>query len=41
MSLRAQNGFESVNKALAYPPQSTEQILHPEKYLDSPRDEPI
>jgi hypothetical protein len=39
-ALRAQNGFESVNKALADPPQSTEQILHPEKYLDSPRDDP-
>lgn len=39
---RAQPGsFKGVNDALADPPQSTEQILHPEKYLEKPRDEPI
>jgi hypothetical protein len=31
-------GWEAVNAAFADPPQSTEQILHPEKYLS--RDEP-
>jgi hypothetical protein len=34
-------GFDKVNAALADPPVSTEQIIHPEKYLDLPRDEPI
>lgn len=33
--------FKGVNDALADPPQSTEQVLHPEKYLDKPRDEPV
>jgi hypothetical protein len=33
-------GWELVNKAFENPPQSTEQILHPEKYSD-PRDEPV
>lgn len=35
------DGFQAVDDALADPPASTEQILHPEKYFDSPRDEPI
>ncbi|MDQ5826383.1 MAG: hypothetical protein M3441_19505 [Chloroflexota bacterium] len=34
-------GFQAVDEALADPPASTEQILHPDKYFDSPRDEPI
>ena len=34
-------GFERVNQALADPPLSTEQVMHPEKYLDSPRDNPM
>lgn len=33
-----ERGWEAVNSAYADPPQSTEQILHPEKYLS--RDEP-
>ena len=33
--------YKGVNDALADPPQSTEQVLHPEKYLDKPRDEPM
>jgi hypothetical protein len=33
--------FDKVNAAFADPPQSTEQILHPEKYLVLPRDEPM
>jgi hypothetical protein len=32
--------FEAVNKVFADPPASTEQILHPEKYLTE-RDEPL
>lgn len=31
-------GWDAVNQAFADPPQSTEQVLHPEKYLS--RDEP-
>lgn len=34
-------GWEQVNKAYAAPPLSTEQILHPEKYLASPKDNPL
>ena len=33
--------FAAVNDALADPPTSTEQVLHPEKYTNSPRDEPV
>lgn len=32
--------FEAVDKVFADPPASTEQILHPEKYLDA-RDDPL
>lgn len=31
--LYSRNGWESVNEAYEHPPQSTEQVLHPEKYL--------
>jgi len=34
-------GYDKVNAVFADPPQSTEQILHPEKYLQLPRDEPV
>ena len=34
-------GYEAVSKAYARPPSSTSQILHPEKYLAEPREEPI
>jgi len=37
-ALYSQGGWETVNQAYSDPPQSTEQILHPEKYLE--RDEP-
>lgn len=37
--LRGGNGWERVNAAYADPPVSTEQIMHPEKYLGA-RDEP-
>jgi hypothetical protein len=35
-------GWEAVNRAYADPPRSTEQVLHPERYLGEPgaRDEP-
>ena len=36
-----EGGFDRVNKAFADPPVSTEQILHPDKYLQTPRDEPL
>ncbi len=32
-ALHARGGVEAVNRAYEFPPQSTEQILHPEKYL--------
>ncbi len=37
-ALRAEGGWDAVNAAYADPPASTEQVLHPEKYLD--RDDP-
>lgn len=39
--LRIAGGFNKVDEALDDPPQSTEQIIHPEKYTDSPRDNPL
>lgn len=33
-TVRRKGGMDGVNKAYAKPPASTEQILHPEKYLD-------
>jgi hypothetical protein len=33
-------GFEPIDQAFLDPPSSTEQIMHPEKYMDSPRDMP-
>jgi hypothetical protein len=38
-ALREEGGWDAVDAAYADPPTSTEQILHPEKYL-GPRDEP-
>ncbi len=34
------NWWQGVNNAYLDPPLSTEQILHPEKYVNTPRDEP-
>ncbi|MFZ4693516.1 MAG: hypothetical protein ACOYMV_00140 [Verrucomicrobiia bacterium] len=31
--LHARGGVEAINRAFVQPPQSTEQVLHPEKYL--------
>jgi hypothetical protein len=39
-ALYADDGFASVDAAFADPPTSTEQILHPEKYIEE-RDEPV
>jgi hypothetical protein len=41
VALARKGGYAAVDTALADPPQSSEQILHPEKYLASPRDEPL
>ena len=41
LALQQRGGFAAVNKALADPPVSTEQILHPDKYLASRRDMPL
>jgi hypothetical protein len=37
----ARGGFPALNAVYADPPQSTAQILHPEKYLNVPRENPI
>ena len=34
--LTNKGGWEAIDQAYKQPPQSTEQILHPEKYLDQP-----
>ncbi len=39
-ALYDQGGWAAVTAALSDPPTSTEQILHPEKYLAAQRDEP-
>jgi hypothetical protein len=40
-SLYGQGQFAEVDKVFADPPTSTEQILHPEKYLSAQRDNPV
>lgn len=40
-ALFGQGGYEAVSKAYAHPPGSTSQILHPEKYMSNPPEEPI
>jgi hypothetical protein len=40
-SLFGQGGYEAVSKAYAHPPSSTSQILHPQKYMSNPPEEPI
>lgn len=39
--LVAVGGFSTVNLALSDPPRSTEQIMHPEKFLKTPIDQPV
>lgn len=41
LSLAAPGQYGPVDKAFKNPPTSTEQIMHPEKYLSTPRDEPL
>jgi hypothetical protein len=41
LALYQQGGFAALNRALADPPQSSEQILHPDKYLAAKRDAPL
>jgi len=40
-ALFGQGGYDAVSKAYAHPPSSTSQILHPEKYMANPPEEPI
>lgn len=40
-ALYGRGGYDAVSKAYAHPPSSTTQILHPEKYLANPPEEPI
>jgi hypothetical protein len=40
-ALSARGGYDAVSAAFKNPPTSTSQILHPEKYLSEPREEPI
>lgn len=40
-TLYTRGGFETIDKAFADPPKSTEQIMHPEKYLSAQRDDPL
>lgn len=41
MAAFEKGGFALLNELLESPPRSTEQVLHPEKYLSSPREDPI
>ncbi|HUS15518.1 MAG TPA: hypothetical protein VM536_10945 [Chloroflexia bacterium] len=41
VELYKRGGFSAIDKAFAAPPQSSEQILHPEKYLATPQDPPV
>ncbi len=40
-ALYSRGGYAAISAAFARPPVSTSQILHPEKYLASPREDPI
>jgi len=41
MALKTRGGYAAVSEAFRNPPRSSSQILHPEKYLDEPREEPV
>jgi hypothetical protein len=41
LSLAPAGSFKPVDAAFDDPPRSTEQVMHPEKYLDKPRDNPM
>ncbi len=40
-ALFSQGGYEAINRAYTEPPGSTAQILDPQKYVGSPREEPV
>lgn len=41
MNLGEPNSYKAVNQAFLNPPRSTEQVMHPEKYLTDHPDEPM
>ncbi len=41
LNLAGPGNYKPIYKAFTDPPRSTEQIIHPEKYLSTPRDEPL
>jgi hypothetical protein len=41
LSLAEPGSFKAIDRVYADPPSSSEQIMHPEKYLETPRDEPL
>ncbi len=41
LALAQPGEYAPVNRAFTDPPKSTEQIMHPEKYTHTPRDEPL
>lgn len=40
-ALYSKGGYSAISEAFAHPPVSTSQILHPEKYMAAPREDPI
>jgi len=40
-ALIERGGYDAISQAFAHPPTSTAQILHPQKYLAEPREEPV
>ncbi len=40
-AVMAAGGYEALSRAFANPPRSTAQILHPEKYMANPPEEPL
>ncbi len=41
LALHEQGGWQAINQAYSDPPRSTEQILHPKKYLEQDEPQPI
>jgi hypothetical protein len=41
LSLAPPGSYKNINAAFSDPPDSTEQIMHPDKYMQKPRDEPL
>lgn len=41
LALIASGGYAAIDRAYSEPPLSTAQILHPEKYLATPREDPL